>query len=236
MPASNKEFLNVNKSEYRNQLNRNRLGLGDEVSFGIEKFVSHVSEGRKTKNKAIKYNKEMLYDELNGFFLKSYAVETKKLNDKIISVSNFDDILLDLDVINSIADDSLNDGNTTFESKEEKEYIEDLIKKFFLDNERSKINIKLNSLRWLMNSINSDLGCDHVGDFVFKKLAESDFFYLNPMANSNDTNAECGKSTMNKGTKTEEALLSGVHSKLMNIAKFLEHEDKLRKLTVTDTL
>lgn len=234
--ASNKEVLDVNKSEYQKQLNRNNLGLGEEVSFGIEKFVSNDVEDKKNKTgKTMKYNKELLYDQLNGFFLKSYAVETKKLSDKITTVSNFNDILLDLGVINSMADEVLNDGSTTFESKEEKEYIEDIIKKFFLANEKNKIDIKLDSLRWLMNSISGDLGCDHVGDYVFKTLLESEFFYSNSMPYSNDIHVGYGKSTVNKSTTMEEALISDVHCKLMNIARFFEHEVKLRKLTISDT-
>ncbi|CAI8506111.1 unnamed protein product [Hanseniaspora opuntiae] len=234
--SSNKEVLNVNKSEFQKQLNRNNLGLGEVVSFGIEKFVSNDIEDTKNKTgKATKYKKELLYDELNGFFLKSYAVETKKLNDKITAASNFNDILLDLDVINSMADEVLKDGSTTFESKEEKEYIEDIVKMFLLNNEKTKVDIKLDSLRWRMNSINGDLGYDHVGSFELRNSPKLDYIVPKLMKSSEDTHGGYGKSSFNKSTKTEEALVSLVHSELMNIAKFLEHENKLRKMTITDT-
>lgn len=232
----NKEVLNVNKSEFQKQLNRNNLGLGEVVSYGIEKFVSNDIEDTKNKTgKATKYKKELLYDELNGFFLKSYAVETKKLNDKITAASNFNDILLDLDVINSMADEVLKDGSTTFESKEEKEYIEDIVKMFLLNNAKNKVDIKLDSLRWRMNSINGDLGYDHVGSFELRESAKLDYIVPKLMKSSEDTHGGYGKSSFNKSTKTEKALVSLVHSELINIAKFLEHENKLRKMTITDT-
>lgn len=226
----------MNKSEFQKQLNRNNLGLGEKVSFGIEKFVSNDIEDTKNKTgKTTKYKKELLYDELNGFFLKSYAVETKKLNDKITAASNFNDILLDLDVINSMADEVLKDGSTTFESKEEKEYIEDIVKMFLLNNAKNKVDIKLDSLRWRMNSINGDLGYDHVGNFELRNSPKLDYIFSKLMKSSEDTHGGYGKSSFNKTIKTEEALVSLVHSELMNIAKFLEHEDKLRKMTITDT-
>ena len=93
----------------------------------------------------------------------------------------------------------------------------------------------MDSLRWRMNSINGDLGYDHVGSFELRESAKLDYIVPKLMKSSEDTHGGYGKSSLNKSTKTEKALVSLVHSELINIAKFLEHENKLRKMTITDT-
>lgn len=233
---SDKEVLNVNKLEFQKQLGRNELGFGDEVSFGIDKFVSKdIKEGNNKITKTTKFNKEMLYNELNGFFLKSYAVETKKLNDKIAAVSNFNDILLDLDVIDSMADEVLNDKSTTFESNEEKEYIEYIAKKYLYRGETYNVDINFNSLKGIKESMNFDLNPGYLDLCLINVLLKSDFFCSNLMSYAKNALAKSGNSLSYENTDMKEAMISDVQTKLLNIAKFFEHVEKLRIMTISET-
>lgn len=233
---SDKEVLNVNKLEFQKQLRRNELGFGDEVSFGIDKFVSKdIKEGNNKITKTTKFNKEMLYNELNGFFLKSYAVETKKLNDKIAAVSNFNDILLDLDVIDSMADEVLNDKSTTFESNEEKEYIEYIAKKYLYRGETFNVEINFNSLKGIKESMNFDLNPSYLDLCLINVLLKSDFFCSNLMPYAKNARAKSGNSLNYENTDMKEAMISDVQTKLLNIAKFFEHVEKLRIMTISET-
>ena len=60
---------------------------------------------------------------------KNYTIDSKKLNEKVNVVSKFSDILLDLDIIEGMAEDLLADEDTTFQSKEERKTVDEFVKK-----------------------------------------------------------------------------------------------------------
>lgn len=130
--ASDKDILNVKKNNFKQHLYKDSLGMGDCISSGVAKFVCEDAVGKPLNNKGrMRFNKEKLYDELNSFLHKNYTIDSKKLNEKVNVVSNFSDVLLDLDLIEGMADDLLADEDTKFQSKEERKAVDALIKKAF---------------------------------------------------------------------------------------------------------